>query len=190
MKKILLAYVILTSYVQAQGLLRCLGAEEAHYAKLKYTGPNYRLNQLMIEELTSLSDLRVLPSAYNKICKDPSAYPSLLLLERLMHRNSKVFISSGDKKMQYATLKSLKNNSGRLLVTYLSYLQTVAKDAKCLERAIPEIKPLYSRYRYLQDVMDPKDMKGSRREVSAIFKKLKRADKIIKKCSRSKNKRP
>jgi hypothetical protein len=191
MKKILLAYVILTSYVNAQSLLHCLGAEESHYAKLKYTGPNYKLNQLMIEEISSLSDLKILPAAYNKICRDPKAYPSLLLLESLMNRNSRLFRDGGDQQFQYATLKTLKSNSGRLLITYLSYIQSVSTTAKCIEREIPQVTNLYSRYRYLQDVIDPKDLNGSRNELKQIFNKLKNVDRILKSCKkRSKNKRP
>ncbi|EQC50443.1 hypothetical protein [Bacteriovorax sp. DB6_IX] len=183
MKKILLAYVILTSYVSAQSLLHCLGAEESHYAKQKYTGPNYRLNQLMIEEISSLSDLKVIPRVYKKICQDKSNYPSLLLLENLIHPKERLFQTSKNQFIEKSSLETIKENSGRLLITYLSYLQTVAKTPKCIEKEIPEIIPLYSRYRYLEDIVDPKDMNGSYNEIKAIFSKLKHADKILERCS-------
>lgn len=190
MKKILLAYVILTSYVNAQSLLHCLGAEESHYAKLKYTGPNYKLNQLMIEEISSLSDLKILPDAYRRICRDPKAYPSLLLLESLMHKQSRLFRTGKDQQFQISTLKTLRANSGRLLITYLSYIQSVSSTAKCIENEIPQVTNLYSRYRYLQDVIDPNDLNGSMAELKQIFNKLKNVDRILKSCKKkSKNKK-
>ncbi len=189
MKKFLLIYVILTSYTFGQSLLHCLGKEEAHYAKLKYTGPNYKLNQIMIEEISALSDLEILPAAYRRICRDPKAYPSLLLLETLMRRQTKLFKSSENMKFQHSTFQSIREKSGRLLINYLSYIQSVAPTAKCVENKIPGVKILYSRYHYLQDVVDEKDLNGSMQELKKIFAKLKNVDGLLNSCKQKRAKK-
>lgn len=186
MKKILIISLILSSQVFAQSLLTCLGREENFYAKKKYTGPNYKLNQIMIEEITSLSDLKVLPSAYKKICMKPGAYPSLVLLEELMNKSSNVFQTKNIGPIEKVTFESLKEKSGEILIQYLSLVQSMAPSPRCIEENIPGVKNLFARYRYLQDVIDADDLHGKNQEQEAIFSKLREIDSILVKCSKNK----
>ena len=184
MKKFLIILLFIGPFAHANSLLKCLGAEEAHYASLKYTGPNYKLNHMMIDKMSSLSELEILPSVYKRICSNPAAYPSLVLLEELTDSKSKIFKYNPEQLFQMTTFKELKQRSGEFLIRYLSDIQATAKTPKCLETRIPGIKQMFARYRYLQEELSSEDLTGSKEENSKIFEKLYKIDSILKDCQR------
>jgi hypothetical protein len=170
-------------------MLKCLGKEESYYASIKYTGPNYKLNQIMIDEMSSLNDLEMMSSSYQDICENLSFYPSLRLLEKLLSNGQKIFMTQGSDELAKHNIQALKDKSGRILTRYLALVQSAAPTASCLNDNIPEIKNLYARYRYLEDTLGPKELVGSKKEIKSIFKKLRNIDAIFKKCSEIKRKK-
>lgn len=182
MTKIITA-ILFTAFCHASSILKCLGAEESYYSKIKYTGPSYKLNQDIIEELSSLSDLVITDTAYQRICRSEKDQPALKLLHDLMLKDIKIFEDENSNSMAAINLQFLRDSSGRILVKYLTYLQSLAKTPKCLEKEIPEIKSLYSRYHYLEEDIKSEQVIGNRKELDSIFIKLRSIDKILKKCN-------
>ena len=166
-----LLFIIISSFANATTLLQCLAKEENYYAKIKYTGPNYKLNQVMIEEITSLGNLS-LTSKYNrKICKN-SSFPSLRLLEYLLKKERDLIKLEQENKLQQITFESLMNRSGNIFISYLTGLQATYTVAGCIEKKIPEAKQLMERYLYLQEDVDAKTLDGSSQFLDSLFAKL------------------
>lgn len=179
--KILIIFLLFNS-VYAANLLRCLGQEESFYAKKRYTGPTYKLNQILIDEISSLSDLVMTEDAYQRVCTSKTKFPSLRLLKELVLNERQLFVGEDRNGIDFITLKSLRNNSGQILLKYISFIQSIAKDPKCIERNIPEVKILYSRYKYLEDEIPSKELMGNKKEIHKIFDSLANIDGILKKC--------
>ena len=118
-------------------LLQCLAKEETYYAKIKYTGPNYKLNQVMIEEITSLGNLSLTESYNKKICYN-SAFPSLRLLEYLLKKEERLMKFEVDNTLQHITYKALLDKSGNIFISYLTGLQATFTVPGCIEKKVPE----------------------------------------------------
>ncbi len=179
-------FLVLGQSVLARGeqnsILRCLAKEENFYAKNKYTGPNYKLNQTMIEEVTALGNLEMTQHAYRSICKG-DGYPSLKLLEHLLAKKKDVFMDHYENhNMIMVTLDALLDRSGSILITYLTSLQAIAKKPNCLENQVPEIKNMIQRYFYLETDINRKTLDGDKKAQKALFRKLNNIDQIIARC--------
>lgn len=174
--------ILLSNCLWAQTLLKCLGSEEAAYAKSKYTGPMYKLNQTIIEEISSLSDLKITSSAYERICGKNSKTPSLRLLKDLLSSDVTIFENERSNSLASINFDHLKNNAGHILINYIGYLQSMTEDPKCLEKNIPELAKLYKKYQYLEEEVENQKLVGSKDELERIFKGLGRIDQILNKC--------
>lgn len=177
-----IALIFFSNFIWAQTLLKCLGSEEASYAKVKYTGAKYKLNQIIIEEISSLSNLKITNAAYNRICQNKSSAPSLLLLSDLLSNDTVIFENEANNGLASINLAHIRRNSGHILINYIGFLQTMTEDPKCIERNIPEVKKLYQRYQYLEEEIDNHKLVGSEKELQSMFKGLDRIDQILKSC--------
>ncbi len=183
MKKLLITLIVISN-TYASSLLHCLGSEENYYAKKKYTGPAYKLNQNMIDEMTSISNLEITKEAYDRICKSPKKSPSLQLLKELILREKKIFRKEEGSDFQFVHLNAIRDNAGITLVKFLSYVQSLAKDPKCIEKNIPGVTQLFQRYLYLEEELSSKVVIGEKADLEVIFAKLEEIDSILKKCSK------
>lgn len=179
--------IVLTSSCYAQTILQCLGKEENFYAKQKYTGPNYKLNQMMIEEMTSLNELKIKESSYRDICSNPKGYPSLRLLKKILLDERNLFSQIGKSAIYQTLAESIKDKAGDILIDYLTRLQATAQTPDCVVTQIPETKNLFSRYLHLREVLSSTQANGERKELYRIFSKLENVDTWLHKCKKKNN---
>lgn len=178
----LLFTILLIPSIYAGTLLQCLAKEEDYYAKLKYTGPNYKLNQIMIEQITSLGNLSLNKEYDRKICKNAS-FPSLRLLEQLLLKEKGLFDFDPENKLQEITFEALLDKSGNIFISYLTSLQATYSIPGCLEKKIPEVAVLLERYLYLETSVDRETLDGPRSFITSLFEKLSDKD-ILKDCTK------
>ncbi|EQC45996.1 hypothetical protein M900_1763 [Bacteriovorax sp. Seq25_V] len=133
--------------------------------------------------MTSISNLEVTPEAYKRICSSSKRSPSLLLLKELIIRDRKIFKKEEGSDFQYVHLNAVRDRAGIMLVKFLSSVQSLAKDPKCIEKNIPGVKPLFQRYLYLEEELSSKKIIGEKADLEIIFDKLESIDEILKKCN-------
>jgi hypothetical protein len=176
-------------------ILSCLGREELAMHKTKQIGPNYRLNQLFVNELAGLGDMTIKPNYLEKICNKPQISPSVDLLRNLLIYGRNIF----DQKFRHiesvhikaykrALTKELENRAPHIFFDYLSSLQSTASTPHCIKKYIPEISFFLERYRYLEEDLPSSQLMEDKGRIRRIFKKLKRINKIFKKCAAEKAK--
>ncbi len=172
-------------------LMACLGQEELKIHRTKTVGPAYFLNQLFINELATIYGLTLKKNALEEVCQTKDFSPSVNLLKILLLRGKEAFdIPEGAKlggvdALAASSLESFLERMPHVFFTYLSQLQALAPQAKCLSREIPEIAYFMERYKYLEDAVGPQKLIQERTKVLSIFAKLKRFDAILKKCQKS-----
>lgn len=181
---------------QVNPLMKCLGMEELAIHKKKVYGPVYKLNQHFINEFATLYGLTLKDESLQRICKEGSFSPSVNLLQELLIRGRSSFYipatakSGGVDALATSSLDGFLEKVPHVFFDYLSQLQAMAPIAPCLENNIPEIKYFMERYKYLEDVTGTRAIVDQEEvKIISIFSKLKRFDKILKKCEEAKKKK-
>ncbi|WP_040314159.1 hypothetical protein [Bacteriovorax sp. BAL6_X] len=194
MKYPLLIFIVnlmITLPAQAKTILLCLGQEESYYAKRHDTGPRYHLNQIMINEISSVGNPQFSKGYFNKFCSEPSKSPTLKLLKALTTGQRKIFDfkeEDGGIGVQYSmsTYNEFRLKSIKILIEYLAKIQIQASSPDCLEQNIPGLKEFYARYRYLEGEVGLSTLKGSKESLLKIYGSLENIDVILKKCKKTK----
>ncbi|MFG1499211.1 hypothetical protein ABMA70_03305 [Halobacteriovorax sp. XZX-3] len=176
---------------QAKTILLCLGQEESYYAKRFETGPRYHLNQIMINEISSVGNPQFSKGYYNKFCSDPSKSPTLKLLKAMTTGQRNIFDFKEEDggigvKYSMSTYNEFRLKSIKILMDYLAKIQIQASSADCLESNIPGLKEFYARYRYLEGEVSLETLKGSKESLLKIYDALENVDAILKKCQKPK----
>jgi hypothetical protein len=179
--------------VHALDILKCLGTEELILHKKKLTGPLYALNQEFINELSSWGHVNIKLKELNDICSNKDFSPSVSLLQHfLIYGNS--FFSTKTKNLSVATIALQKSLLDALVLKipniffgYLSSLQGLATDPKCLNKEIPEINFYIFKFKYLEDEISSAELLKDKKKINNIFEKIKSLDSILEKCSKKKS---
>ena len=165
-------------------ILHCLGKEESIIHRAKSDGPLYKLNQALINKLSSISSLNVKEEYLQKICNPQDFSPSVEFLRIGILYEMKAFQTKGVSNFQKGQLKSLLEDIPHLLFNYLSSLQALSPKAKCLKEKIPELAYFIERYRYLETDYPAKRLLEEKGKVQKLFNGLKRLDKIMAACKK------
>lgn len=184
-----LLIIFTVNSAQAKTILLCLGKEESYYAKKHYTGPKYHLNQIMINEISSVGNPELAGNNYKKFCSHPEQSPSLKLLKAMTLGQRDLFDfkeEKGDTGIQFAmvTYDEFRKKSIKVLIQYMAKIQMQSASADCLTKNIPGLENFYARFRYLEGEIDPITLKGSVKELSKLYDSLENIDGILKKCQK------
>ncbi len=173
----------------ASGVLKCLGAEELMLHKQKSTGPVYKLNQEFINEFSSWGRINIDQKKLLDICESKSFPPSVNLLRHFLLDRKNIFTlekSNQENKALLALQRSLINSFiakvPKFLFQYLSNLQSLTNDPKCLSQQVPEIAFYMNKFKYLEEEIGGENLINDKDKIKEIFKKIRRFDKIIKEC--------
>jgi len=190
MTKAMLSIFIITMLFQeviAQNILHCLAKEEEKIHRQKSEGPLYRLNQYFVSQLAGLTGVKLKDRYFEMICHKNRS-ESLKLLESLLINKSDIFNfktlsrDSGTQIYQKAEIQTLIDSAPNLFFTYLSGLQAKAKDPKCLEKEIIELKYFMERYMFLEGEIKTETLLDDKIKIQSVFKKLENISAIYKRC--------
>ena len=156
MKLFIYLFLVSTSTLLAAARphLVCLGAEEVKIHKAKDTGPYYKLNQEMISTMLQLSEsIQMTPKALKEVCESEST--SLKILELIFTSKKSVFTSKLKANNVHGTssdafsIDELKIRSFKVLINFLTRLQSNYTDPHCLKKKVPEINSFYENATHL-----------------------------------------
>lgn len=176
-------------------LIYCLVQEEAALHKRKVLGPNYHLNQVLINRLMRLNFEYVSAPYYQNVCNSTSFDPALKLLEALLMNEVNFFKvkpkhqdQSGDfiYQQNYSQIEDLVEDAIELFNLYVSQLEVYFNDPACFYKSIPEISQIRNEFLYLEEQYGPLRIIQDKKRLHKIFSQLKRLDEMIKLCNQPK----
>lgn len=183
---ILLLLFSLPTWSSSQGILRCLGLEEARFHKNKETGPLFNLNQKLISELVQIPGLRINQVDYRRICGQGNE--SLNLLEQILIQGKSLFINTQEGMRRSITQGMIDDfviGSKEIFLNFVSQIQMISPSADCLNKHIPALPKLLEEIKYLEDEVDIQKIFG--KKDLAIFRRLQDYPVYFKACEKSKS---
>ena len=191
--RVLLIFLLLGAFqsvwAKSSRLILCLAKEEQRFHTNKEIGPNYGLNQLFINEISSIGDLDLTKKYYHEVCTK-SESPSLSLLEYLLLAEDNIFYfvnssTSSLGRFQSSQVDDLKRRMPHIFFRYLSKLQTQVRDPHCLSRHIPGLSQLKEKFHYLEEDMGTRHILQNKKEIRGVLKKLKKFNSFSRNCQKS-----
>jgi hypothetical protein len=198
MKLIFLLFILLFSFeinAKANLLLQCLAKEEEKLHIAKDQSALYRLNQNFLNELASNNDISIKKNFVDEICNQKKGSPSVEFLHLLLIKESDIYdlsLSEVDGTMRpfkMGYINEFQKQVPHLLIAYLSGLQSEVEDPNCLNNAIPEIKILTEKIKYLEEEISMHQIVSDKKKIETIFKKLKNFKEIKNNCLRKEQKK-
>jgi len=177
-------------------ILCCLAHEEqalndAHIA----SGPLYKLNNNLIDEMRNIDQMWPTPEQEQKICHHRDFSPSVALLRALLVDGMDVFVKASDDplensegNLQNATAIGLVERAPRIFFDYISALQSGMDVPNCLNKHIPELMKFQNRLLDLENERVPGVLIDPT-QVKIIFAKLRNLDTYAKDCAEEGKKR-
>lgn len=183
----LLLLLSLPSWASSQGILRCLGLEEARLHEKKITGPLFNLNQRLISELVQIPGLRINQFDYRRICNS-QGNESIRLLEQVLIQGKGLFINT-QHGMQGSITQGMIDEfvigSKEIFLNFVSQIQMISPTFDCLNKNIPQLPLLLEEIKHLEDEVDIRAIFGKKDLI--IFKKIKDYPIYFKSCVKSKS---
>ncbi|HLT23130.1 MAG TPA: hypothetical protein VKZ84_06795 [Bacteriovoracaceae bacterium] len=183
---IMLLLFSLPSWSNSQGILRCLGLEEAKLHENKVSGPLYNLNQKLISELVQIPGVRINQVDYRRICGQGNE--SLKLLEQILIQGKSLFINTQQGMQKTITQEMIDDFtilSKEIFLNFLAQVQMISPTPHCLNEHIPALPKLMEQIKYLEDEVDIQKIFG--KKDLAIFRQLQDYPLYFKACEKSKN---
>ncbi|HLW58216.1 MAG TPA: hypothetical protein VKY27_12560 [Bacteriovoracaceae bacterium] len=174
-----------SSWSQSEGILRCLGLEEARMHENKESGPLFQLNQRLISELVQIPGLRINRVDYRRICGQGNE--SLKLLEQILIQGKSLFINTQQGMRRSITDGMIDDfiiSSKEIFLNFISSIQMISPTPHCLNQHIPELPKLLERIKYLEDEVELQKIFGNKD--LEIFKKLQDYPLYFKACEEAK----
>lgn len=168
-------------------VLECLGNEELLLHKAKITGPLYKLNQSLIDELTASSDLIIKKEYVQNICDLKEFNVSVNLLKSLLMEGIKLYQFSGNENilaLQKATAKDLLDRIPNIFFQYIAGIQGQTSFPQCLQKKISELEYFTTRFYYLEEEISAVKIFRDKDKLHKVFDGLKRLDKIEEECKK------
>lgn len=163
-------------------VLHCLGKEELHYHRNKDSGPLYKLNQMILNQMATGHSPCVRREFIGPICHGPPSPPSLAFLKQgLLHREGLLLNSREEGAIK-------ENFAGVVLeifLDFLSILQAQAPEHGCLDREIPYLREIKAQIHYLRNRVDIKRLIRNKRAIEQIFRSFGRIEQIYQKCRKA-----
>lgn len=174
---------------QQNDILVCLGQEEQFFHESKITGPLYNLNQIFINELSAIKNVRVTPADLDTICLSGRGNVSLTLLMNLLLQREALFSIKKESdetehffEMRKNTIEVLLNDSPHIFFRYIAELQSQTPFPHCLTTKIPELKYFIEQLKYLEGDLPIGELMKDKERIRSIFKKLKSYPQIYQEC--------
>lgn len=174
---------------QKLDILVCLGQEEKYFHDKKITGPRYNLNQIFINDLAAIKDVRLGPKFLERICRSGSQNVSLSLLMGLLIERETLFILNMQQdesvsifEMRKSAIDVLLNDSPHIFFRYIAELQSQTPFPHCLTSKIPDLKYFTEKLKYLEGDIPIEQIINDKRRFRSIFEKLKDYETIYKEC--------
>lgn len=193
MKKCFIAIFLslcIINVAQANEIIKCLANEEMRLHQAKDTGPEYRLNQLFINEFASNSDLTFKRIYSEQICAMKNHAPSVTILMLLLTKGKDVFDireefgREGIIGYKLERINDLLSRIAHIFFNFLGSLQALAPTHDCLRKHIPEIQHFEVRFKYLEEEYSAKELLRESSKFENIFKKLQGLKSIYQQCQR------
>lgn len=190
----ILLFLFFSNSVHSSTIIECLGREELLLHKQKNIDPIYKLNQLFIDKFTAFGELEIKDTYLTKICKLPhiinnSNSVSYKLLKTLVLNGQRIFNfnkikgSQGTVSFRISTIKEFSNDSSLyIFFDYLSSLEALLLNAKCLEKNIPEVKYFRDRLKHLEGEFPIRKLFNERKKVLSLLSKLEKFKTLRKLC--------
>lgn len=169
-------------------ILQCLAKEEEQIIKRKLDFSIAKLNQELVNELAASNDIMIKNSYVDDICEHPYYSPSVNLLRLLLIKENEIYDLNFDdldrtqKEFKLSYIADFRKQVPNIFVTYVSSLNAQMPDAYCLERHIPEIKKFNEKMKYLENEIATKSLIQDKKQIDAIFMKLRNIKEIKQKC--------
>lgn len=198
LKKLLLIPLLLTFFIsyeleaknKTNKLLQCLAKEEEFLMKTKAELPFGKLNQELVNELAGSNDIMLKSHYVNEICNNVLYHPSVNLLRMLLLKEKEIYdlnfegIEDNLKPFKLGYIYEFQKQVPRIFTQFISSLNAEMPDAHCLEKSIPEIKVFNEKLKYLETEITTKELVKNKKEIEAIFLKLRKFKSIKQKCQR------
>ncbi|MDD0853511.1 hypothetical protein HBN50_10395 [Halobacteriovorax sp. GB3] len=195
-KLMIIPFLLFSSNVLAvSDILKCLAKEELIIHKKKSTGPLYRLNQTLINGVSSLGSMPLKKDFYQRICgENITNSPSLNFLQIGLIYGKRMYPTlseeaSSQERFQYSEMQRVMDGLTKTFFNYVSQVQALSPSAKCLKEEIPELDELYLRFRYLSSEISPDWAYKERKSLTRIFNSLNNLENIFKSCKERDNKK-
>lgn len=179
---------ITSSY--ANEVIKCLGKEELRLHQRKDTGPQYKLNQLFINEFASNSDLIIKSKYQQQICEMKYHAPSVTILKLLLTKGKGIFElksefgRDGIVGYKIERINDLLSRIAHIFFNYIGSLQARAATHDCLKKHIPEIGYFEVHFKYLEEEYPAKQLLSESEKFEQIFKRLRSLKSIYQVCQR------
>jgi len=196
-----LSLIMLSTQILAQSphqntLLPCLAREESYYHQKKMLNASYRLNQNLINSLTSHNDILIKENYVQTICKiDVSKQPSLELLKLFMLESTSLFDYSlnrdeaGLKSFKVGAIEDFQKNIPRVFIDYILDLSQQFPNAKCLKKEMPELEYVINQIKYLEEEIHYKKLLDNKKLINTIFNKINLIDQYKLRCMKKEQER-
>jgi len=170
-------------------LLHCLGKEELSLHNSRRTGPHYLLNQKFINEASSAGEFKLKEKYFKEICITKEFPPSIGLLKNLLIRETEIFKKVFSKSPSFLALykanyESLVDRAPLILFEFLALIQSQTPYPHCLKENIPQLEQFMSKFQYLQEELEPRELIKNKKLISKIFMKLKYLEAIYEACDK------
>lgn len=177
-----------SSEASTDTLLHCLGREELQIHRSKTNGPLTELNKTLVNEVVSIGNIELVPSALRDVCQKGSKFsPSLRFLKVALLGGEKIFVRTKDKNdplesLKDASIKGFMDDVPHIFFKYLSALQGLSSYSQCLFTQISELKYYLERFHYLEEDFPVARLIEDKSRIERIFKDLERLDSIFEEC--------
>ena len=178
-------------------ILCCLAQEEqalndAHLA----SGPLYKLNTTLIDEMRNIDGIWPTAEAERQICHNPDFSPSVALVKELLLKGKGVFINDPHRDdldvasggLQNAAAEALVEHTPRIFFDYISYLQMMVSLPECLNYKIPALKEFQDKVKDLESEKTAGKIVIPA-QIEKIFEGLKKFERYARECAAEQQKR-
>lgn len=171
-------------------ILQCLAKEEERIIKNKLDFSIAKLNQELVNELAASNDIMIKDSYVDDICEHPFYSPSVNLLRLLLIKENEIYdltfdnMERAQKEFKLSYIADFRKQVPNIFVTYISSLNAQMPDAYCLQRHVPEIKKFNEKMKYLENEITTKALIQDKKQIDAIFMKLRNVKDIKKLCEK------
>lgn len=164
-------------------LLKCLGAEEERYHKLKISHARAKLNTEVITDLAQTSELSLKDQYYKEICGSQEKYPAERVLEMQLLHGTEIFeIYGNNREIKHALLVEYQKSLPQVFLRHLGNLQAELETPNCLDEKIPALKRIKEKIKYTEEETSGNALLPLKKEVKATFLALKKFQKIKLDC--------
>ena len=188
----LLSFSIVNTYASLPQVIQCLAKEEEHFHAEKYTGPEYHLNQQVLNYLTIENKIMFTNKFQDSICKSNFkawTFVSKILTDQsssIAHLNN---VNDDQEVLEYAKkVRNLTEKAYEIFLNYVSLVQVHLKDPYCLKKILPNYENYLEREKYLKGREIQYNNDRSLLTIKNLLNLIKAPGELKERCNRSMSK--